>query len=507
MTTLNKTKGLINAVGLPLFTPKEKPSSPVPSAVPLGELTTTGLRIADGRIYEEVDEAFRWPLLIHTCKIMSRDETIYAATIAIKSLIRNVKWSVTTPDGEGEVTEQMKEREKFIWSCMNDMENSWSEFINEALSMLTYGFCLHEKVYKTRKGYHSKLLHKSKHNDNKIGWAKLPIRSQDTISKWVYDAKVRSIEYVEQDLSTVQAFTGNSRELPQSILIPYSKILHFKFDSDRGNPEGNTPLKACRVPWKYKTTIAEFEAIGVSRDMNGMPMISLPPEYMSPDASEDKKVVYSYMQDVIRNMHMNEQAGLVFPRFIDPASKQDIFDFRLVSVEGSKQFDTDKIINRYETKILMAYLADVLKMGQESTGSFALSDNKTNLMAVGIKSILTQLLEVINRDLITQTAIMNGWDVSKPLPQITYEDLDERDLDKLGAYVQRTVEAGVMEVDQVLSDELRKIARLPIANPNKKIRKELLNHNNQSDLKSTGSSNPSTAPKKKGLSKSKGVSN
>ncbi len=484
-------------------------SMPVPSKVRLGEMTTTGLRVSDGRIYEEIDEEFRWPRLVHTCKIMSRDETIYAANHAIKSLIRRVKWSVRTPDADGEVTEEMKRREKFIWECMHDMEHSWSDFINEALSMLTYGFSIHEKVYKVRKGYGSGIRVPSKYSDQKIGWAKLPIRSQDTIYKWHYDDNIRNIKYVEQDLSYALGATGLPNKIATQVKIPYKKLLHFKFDSQRGNPEGNTPLKACRVPWKYKTTIAEFEAIGVSRDMNGMPMISIPPEYMSPDASPDKVAVYEYMKDIIRNIHMNEQAGLVFPRFIDPESKQDLFDFKLVSVDGSKQFDTGTIIDRYENKILMTYLADVLKMGQDNTvGSFALSDNKTNLMAVGIEAILTQLLEVINRDLVSQTALMNGWDLSKPLPQICFEDLDERDLDKLGAFIQRTVDVGAVEVDQVLSDELRKVAKLPVADSSKKIRKELLNQGNQEQKNSSGgsvASKNSSAPKVS-ASKSTGVS-
>lgn len=454
-------------------------SMPVPEKVSTGELTTTGLRVSDGRIYEEIDEDFRWPQLVHTCKVMSRDETIYAANNAIKSLIRRVNWSVKTPAAEGGVSQEQKDRERFIVSCMNDMEHSWSDFINEALSMMTYGFSLHEKVYKVRKGVQQGSKANSKFNDGKIGWTKLPVRSQDTVTKWIFDDNIRNITHVEQDLSYALGATGSPNKLKTQVQIPYKKLLHFKFDSQRGNPEGNTPLKACRIPWKYKTTIAEFEAIGVSRDMNGMPMISLPPEYMSADASPDKVAVYQYMQQIINNLHMNEQAGLVFPRFIDPESKQDLFDFKLVSVEGSKQFDTDKIIDRYENKILMTYLADVLKMGQNTSGSFALSDNKTNLMAVGIEAILTQLMEVINRDLITQTALMNGWDISQPLPEICFEDLDERDLDKLGAFVQRVVVAGAMEVDQVLSDELRKIAKLPIADDSKKIRKDLLNQANQ----------------------------
>lgn len=453
-------------------------ASPVPSNVRMGELGTTGLRVSDGRIYEEVDEHFRWPKLVHTCKMMSRDETVYAATNAIKALIRRIKWRVHTPDLDIETTASV-DREKFIWSCMHDMEHSWGDFVNESLSMLTYGFSVHEKVYKRRQGNNDRIKYKSKYEDGKIGWAKLPIRSQDTIYRWLFDSEY-NLTGIEQNLSNILDYSlpkaGSKFKYDNSyVTIPANKLLHFKHDSERGNPEGNTPLKACHVAWRYKTTIAEFEAIGVSRDMNGMPVIRIPPEYMSPEASPDKIAVYEYMQDIIRNIHMNEQAGLVFPRFIDPESKQDLFDFELISVDGSKQFDTGKIIDRYENKILMTYLADVLKMGQDSSvGSFALSDNKTNLMAVGIEAILTEFLEVINNDLIPQTAKMNGWDLSQPLPQIMYEDLDERDLDKLGTFVQRTVAAGAMEVDQSLSDELRRAAKLPVADESKKIRKELL---------------------------------
>jgi hypothetical protein len=490
-------------------TKETKKPRPIPSLGRTSELSTTGLKLSSGKVYEEIDEDFRWPFLVHTCKVMAKDETIYAAQNAIKSLIRRLKWKVHTPDAEGEVTDAQLGRERFINECMHDMEESWSDFINETLSSLTFGFSLHEKVYKVRKGYSANLKQKSRYNDRMYGWAKLPIRSQDTISKWNYDEYNRNITSVQQDLGTVMGISGKPNKLNTQIEIPYNKLLHFKFDSQRGNPEGNTPLKSCRVAWKYKTTIAEFEAIGVSRDMNGMPMISLPPEYMSPEASEDKKAVYEYMQEVINNLHMNEQAGLVFPRAIDPDTKQDVFDFKLVSVEGSKQFDTAKIIDRYENKILMTYLCDVLKMGQESTGSFALSDNKTNLMAVGIESILTQILEVINRDLIEQTALLNGWELNQPLPQITYDDLDERDLDTLGAFVQRCIDVGAMEVDQVLSDELRQAAKLSVADPDKKIRKELLSQSNQeTPSDSSGgslASKTSTAPKKS-AAKSKGVS-
>ena len=452
--------------------------APVPDAVRLGENSTIGLNILDGRIYDEPLAEFRWPELVHTCRMMSNDETVYAAENAIKSIIRRLAWKVNTrevPEDDPNI-DVIRDREKFISECMGDMESSWADFINEAMSFLTYGHALHEKVYKVRKGLSGR--YPSKFNDNKLGWAKLPTRAQDTIFRWNYDDRFQRILSVEQDLSSVQsyvsrgstAFTGNTSRKE----IRYDKLLHFKHDSLRGNPEGRTPLRACYKAFKYKTAIAEFEAIGVSRDMNGMPVIGLPPEYMSEDADEGKKAVYEYMKNLIRNIHMNEQAGVVFPRFIDAETRNDMFDFKLISVDGNKQFDTDKIINRYENKILMAYLADVLKMGQESQGSFALSDNKTNLLAVGIESILKEILDVINRDLIVQTAVMNGWDLEIPLPEIGYDDIDERDLEKLGGFIQKTVSVGAVEVDQNLSDGLREIAKLPKADVDAPIRRELM---------------------------------
>lgn len=447
---------------------------PVPSKVQIGELSTTGLKLSDGHVYEEPKTQLRWPESINTYKAMSYDATIASANTAIKSMIRRIQWKVKT-EGVDVATPQQKDREEFIFGCMHDMEHSWSDFVNESLSMLTFGFSLHEKVYKTRYGYNNNRKYKSKFNDQAIGWAKLPVRSQDTIWKWGFDEKAQNIDWVEQELALTTAGYGVNNSFKNSkIRIPYNKLLHFKHDTQRGNPEGTSPLRNCYVAWQYKTTIEEFEAIGISRDLAGMPKISLPPDYMSPDASEDKKAVYAWAQDVIRNLHANEQAGIVFPKFVDPETKVDVFGFELISVEGGKSFDTSRVIDRYENKILMTYLADVLKMGQDASGSFALSDNKTNLLAIGIEAILKEFLEVINRDLIPQTALMNGWDLSEPLPVICYDDLDERDLDKLGSFIQRAVSVGAMEVDQALSDSLRDLARVAPADESAPMREKML---------------------------------
>lgn len=449
-------------------------SQPVPEGVRLGEMSTIGLRISDGRVYEETRAELRYPESNNTYKTMMYDATIQSAHNAIKAMIRRIKWSVKCPDTDKPSKEQ-EAQIKFIKQCMNDMETSWGDFINEVLSMLIYGHSVHEKVFKVRNGRSGK--YHSRYNDGKLGWAKLPIRSQDTIYRWNYNAHNRRLLNVEQNLALASAYSGKYANLPTVIKIPAKKVLHFRHDTQRDNPEGTSPLKACYVPWKYKITYEELEGAGVSRDMRGMPVIDLPPEYMSPDASEDKQAVRAWAENTIKSMWANESMGLVKPKFVDPETKQDIFGFQLMGVTGGggggKSFDLNTIINRYENKILMTYLADVLKMGQEAHGSFALSDNKTNLLAVGIEAILCEILEVVNRDLIPQTLIMNGWEVEDESPVVYYEDLDERDLDVLGQFIQRTAAANAIEVDEGLSDALRQAAKLPVADRTKPLKPEM----------------------------------
>lgn len=424
------------------------------------ELSTVGLKVTNGVVTEEVYADLKWPACKATYNKMWLDPVISSANQTIKAFVRNAKYSVTVDDQE-KTTEQQAQID-FIKSCMDDMEESFNDVINEALSSLKYGFSVHEKVLKYR---NNKGKYKSKFDDGRIGWAKLPIRSQDSISRWLFDPKGRDLLAVEQDISLVNTnynYKDGTRGFTDTkIEIPRNRFMLFRHDVERGSPIGTSSLKACYKPWKYKEQIEEFQSAGISRDLGGLPVIYLPPEYLSEDATDDKKAVYQYYKDVIMNLHANEQAGLILPKFVDEATKTDMFSFDLVSVKGGKMYDTVAIISNYENKILMTYLADVLKLGQDASGSFALSDNKTNLLAVGIKSIIEEILQVFNRDLIPQTLKMNGWTDSTAYPKIVVEDLDERDLTVLGKFLQQTVSVGAIETDQTLSDWLREEVGAP----------------------------------------------
>ena len=74
---------------------------------------------------------------------------------------------------------------------------------------------------------------------------------------------------------------------------------------------------------------------------------------------------------MVRGVRRDENEGLVLPTQYDPDTKQPLFDFELMSSGGTRQFDTNSIISRYEQRILMSVLADFILVGHEDTGSYS----------------------------------------------------------------------------------------------------------------------------------------
>ena len=72
------------------------------------------------------------------------------------------------------------------------------------------------------------------------------------------------------------------------------------------------------------------------------------------------------------------------------------YQAELLSTGGTRQFDTNAIINRYDTKIAQTVLADFIMLGHEKTGSFALSSDKTELFSVALGAFLDIICETFN---------------------------------------------------------------------------------------------------------------
>lgn len=413
-----------------LDTTKLQPDADTPiPRIRLSEVGFTGLKVAQDKIYEESNEALRWPCSIKTFKDMSEDTIIYAGLSLFKMMMSKVDWYVKADEG---ASEQTVERAAFIQSCMVDMEHSWFFFVTQLLSAYNYGFSVHEKVFRRRLK-----INGSRYNDGLVGIRKLPIRSQSTISGWNFDADFRNLESIKQNRSLLAsgvrgAFSKVTSE--PEIIIPREKFLLFRTNVEHENPEGTSPLIPCYQSWKFRKELEKAEAIRTDRG-TGIPLCELPPKYMAPDALPEDKAVYDAAKQIVRNLRNGEQAGIVWPLLYDPDSRQPLFKFSLLSLEGTGD-DSDKIITRYDNKILQALFADLLKLGSTNVGSYSLADAKTSLVAMAIEYRLKEIQDVLNTDLIPALYKLNGWDMAE-LPKFCFGDLESQDLEVFSKAIQR----------------------------------------------------------------------
>ena len=410
------------------------------------ESGTTGLRRSAGYVQEEFLVQLQGYRAIQVYREMrDNDPVIGAILFAIDKLVRQVKWRVQPASSSLED----KRAAKFVESCTMDMSSSWEDLISEILSMLTFGWSYHEIVYKRRKGQDNGEGHRSKYNDGLIGWKKIPIRSQETRQQWVFD-----------DGGGITAMIQSSPPDYTLREIPIEKALLFRTNSDKNNPEGRSILRNAYRPWYYKKRIEEIEAIGIERDLAGFPVMYVDPEIMRTDATTIQQGIFDDYKKAVINIRRDQQEGMILPSIYDDKNNL-MYRLELVSAGGSRQFDTNTIITRYDQRIATSVLADFILLGQAANGSYALSSDKTNLFAMSLRCWLEIIRSVFNEHAIRRLFQVNGFDTEK-LPTMEYGDIETPPLGDLGNYIQVLAGAGVpLFPDDDLENYLRGLASLP----------------------------------------------
>jgi len=416
---------------------------------------TTGLREIGGRIDEEFLRELVGERGIAVYKEMSENDSIIGAVIfAIDMLIRNVDWDVQKVSDDPEDVEAAD----FVKSNMDDMSHSWKEMISEILSMLVYGWSWHEIVYKMRVAPdHADPTKRSKFTDGRIGWRKLPIRSQETWFRWWFDEKeVDSLVALEQ-WDMVKGIKA---------IIPIEKSLLFRTRHRKNNPEGRSILRTAYRSWYFKKHIENIEGIGIERDLAGLPVMWVPPELLSANASSDDRALATQLRRIITSIKRDEQEGILMPQSFDENSNR-VYDLTLLSTGGTRQFDTTKIVGRYNQAIAMSVLADFILLGHEKVGSFALASSKTEMFASAMGAFMDGIADVFNRFAIPRLFALNTFKV-KDFPKITHGDIETVDLAELGSYVTSLAGAGMsLFPDEDLENHLRSQANFPMSNTDK----------------------------------------
>lgn len=404
------------------------------------QLGSSGLRRYSGYVYEEFIPGLRWPRAGDIYKEMADNDPVVGSILYLaEMLIRNAGWDVKAASEKPADVEAAD----FLKSCMDDMDTSWNDTICEALSVLTYGFSFHEVVYKIRKGSNSDGRFRSKYSDGRIGWRRIPIRAQSTLHEWSFapDGDIKGfVQLAPPDYKVVE--------------IPLNKGLLFRTKISRDNPEGKSLLRNAYRPWYFKKHIEEIEGIGIERDLAGLPVMTAP-EGLDLWNDEDPKMVAlkANAEELIKNIRRDSEEGILLPHG---------WTIALMSTGSSRQFDTTEIINRYDNRIAITMLSDLILIGGDKTGSFALAETKQSLLASALEAQVNNIADIFNKHGVSKLFAANNFPGIVELPRIVPGEIETPDIKEI-ALLLRAMGLDISG-DKELLNYLRKISSMPQLN-------------------------------------------
>lgn len=417
------------------------------------EIGSSGLQRTSGFVIDDFVTNLRGVQGMRVWREMSDNDPVVGAMLyAIERLILAIEWDVEpyTEKKTDSVKRKDRVQAEFVKECMDDMSESWPAMLSQILSFLPFGFAYCEIVYKKRQGPDQKdSRRKSKYSDGKVGWRKIALRAQETLWDWEFDEN-----------GSIQAMRQSDPSVPKGVVsIPIEKALLFRTATPRNNPEGRSILRNAYRPWFFKKTIEEIEAVGIERDLAGLPVAYVPPSLLSSNATAAEVSARNAMQDLIRGIKRNENEGILFPLAYDEQGREQ-YKLTLLSSGGTRNFNTDAIIARYDQRISMIILADFILLGHEKVGSFALGASKIDLFTSAIQQIANSIADTFNQHAIPRLLKLNGMDTTR-MPKIKPGEITHVDLGVLGDFISKMAAAGAMQPDLELDNFLRGLANLP----------------------------------------------
>jgi hypothetical protein len=408
------------------------------------EFGTTGLRRAGGQIAEDLLVELRGINGVRRFPDMYDNDPIAGGMIfAITKILGRLPWEITADEGTD------PNIVAFVQSCFEDMDTPWSEILEDALSLCTYGWALMEMNLKIRGGENAPYAWQiSKFSDGKLGWRSFAIRSQDTLVQWNYspEGKLLSMTQLDPDGGGIHT-------------IPIKKALLFRTTSFKNNPEGRSLLRAAYRPWFYKKRIEDFEGIGIERDLAGLPVAYLPPGYFSPQATVDQKATLRTMQTLVSDIRQDANGGVVMPIHFNEHGEKDVY-LELLTSTSRKTFDTNAIIVRKSNEMAQSILMDFVMLGNTGVGSFSLGEAKIDLWTMAVEAIAKSISDTFNKNAIGSLLKWNNMTVSNP-PKLTFGEVSNVDLNELGNFLKNAAAAGALVPDAELLKYVRQVAHIP----------------------------------------------
>jgi len=419
----------------------------------------------------ELSDSIRLPYIWR--EITESSPPVASMLYAIESLALSVAWHVEPgmsgpKNEEGKLTETDADKRaaEFLETVLDDIETPWRDLISSLLTSISYGWAVSEVTYKQRSGkLDDPYRLNSKYTDGRIGIGKFTPIAQVTRWSWIFIEDPLSPRYNEAiEIEQFAAPTWQRRH------IPLNKCIHVTYKSYMGSPEGWTPLRAIYTTYRYSQKLQLLLAQGADRDLTGYPVVYIPEEIILGYVSGDPtySAVYNQYADLATKTRRDDAEGLVLPSSMytdndgKPTNVQK-YRFELLTSGGSRQFDLVSVLQMLNNWMLETLAADIVSMGHEGVGSFALADVKNESFKKGVEGILNRIQDAINTQLVPQIFELNPEFEVAELPRIVHGGIAEKDVTGVADYLVKLKQAGVsVPLDKDMLTYLLDQAGIPI---------------------------------------------
>lgn len=349
-------------------------------------------------------------------EMLSNSPVVGALRMATEMPLRDIDWRFVSDEGENDP------RLLLLNDALDAMSHSWEDHITDALDFLWYGWSMFTVTYQVDGG--------------RILWRKFQPLAPDTLMKWIFAE--------DGGMAGIQQWP---HLWPDP--IPIERMLIYRFRRARGNPEGVSLLRPAWPAWFYVKNIQSIEAIGIERDLAGLPMMTLPEGADTTD-SDDPNTDVGRARQIVRNVRADELAGLVKPFG---------WEFELLSSGGAGKIDTDRVIGRYNKQILMSALSQFLALGMENVGALATFAAAGDFFTLTLNAVADTIAETFTKFAIERLLLLNGLDPNGV--RLEHSPAGNIEAATVADAVMKLVGAGAMTLTADDEVWMRSLLRLP----------------------------------------------
>lgn len=377
------------------------------------------------------------------------DETVGSMLWCIGSTIAQVEWKhFPQVDGrDNDKDAQAVTAAEFADTLLIDMGRSFADHVDDAMAMIWAGFAPCEIVLKQRMGDNSR------YNDKLWGIGDLALRDPLSIYWWQYDPTRRTVIGARQQ-TTQGAAT-----------IPMWKLCNYRTSTAADRPSGRSLLLNAHRAWRLKVRIQDSEAIGIERELCGLPIFRVPESDIN-DADETEangttptKAALAARQRIakaiqtVQSIRLNKTGGLVLPSDTfasdEPDSKDRTpkYDFNIITSAGQRSIDARTAVRDYDRAIARGAMMQFLHLGERSTGSYGLSDDQSSMAIRSLMSIAQKVAMEFTRKALTLVWQVNAMD-PRYMPRLGPSAINKDGIQQIGAFL-----AGLAKVDWLLAGD------------------------------------------------------